>query len=337
MNTNHIKETISSLNQMYGYSIAHQKIKLIEFAEYFCSEHLYFDELQELKVSMINHLNDVATNYCGVDDELWSAIYIAGFNDITRTNDFSFGNYFRSFCFTKRTLYLYNKFKTFLKDNSSTDVFIKEFDEIVKNFTSQPEFTPNCKYSKIRETLQNSTDKVYESHIGFVPAMINESEFRKMYADYLDTLANYSVTIKGQLAKDRDVSSAIASHYLFEASETESVKVLFITCCKEIVGFCILVEYPQMYYQNCVFAIDQFYIKEQYRGLGIAEVVAKKIFKMYGGKGVLDILTENIPARKFWNDIFTKYAKNIKIEEYEDDNGKDKEIYTYTFYTCVKE
>ena len=30
MNTNHIKETINSLNQMYGYSIAHQKIKLIE-------------------------------------------------------------------------------------------------------------------------------------------------------------------------------------------------------------------------------------------------------------------------------------------------------------------
>ena len=78
------------------------------------------------------------------------------------------------------------------------------------------------------------------------------------------------------------------------------------------------------------------HIIEQCRGLGIAEIVAKKIFKMYGGKGALDILTKNIPARRFWNSVFTKYAKNIKIKECRD-RGKEKEIYAYTFQVYIKE
>lgn len=178
--------------------------------------------------------------------------------------------------------------------------------------------------------------KELDTHIGFVPVIKDENKFRKMYDDYIRTLAKYSDTIKETMPVNKCLSSNIATQYILSARCSSSFKTLFITFDKEIIGFCVLIEYPELNYENCVFAIDQFYIMEQYRGLGIAEIVAKKIFKMYGGKGALDILTENIPARRFWNGVFTKYAKNIKIKECKN-SGKEKEVYAYTFQVCIKE
>lgn len=337
MNTVLIRETIHSLNQLYGYSVRHQKIKLIEFAEFFCDDFLRSDENKKLKAYMITHLSDIASTHCNVDDELWSAIYIAGFDNIVKTDDFSFEAFHKEFNLTKRTLYLYNEFNKRLRDYAPTDIYMKEFEELVKKFTSAPKFAPNPKYSGIYESILDNAGKSIESNISFVPVMINEDKFRVMYDDYIKTLANYSETIRSQLDKNDKIAFNISSYYLFESAEYNAVKTLFVTYQNEIIGFCVIIEYPHLCHENCVFAIDQFYIEEQYRGLGIGEMVAKKIFKMYGGKGVLDILTENIPARKFWNNIFEKYAYEVRVKELEDDNGKDKEVYTYTFYTCVKE
>jgi predicted acetyltransferase len=335
MNTVPIRETIHSLNQLYGYSVPHQKIKLIEFAEFLCNELYYSDDAIGIKLSMLNRVNDIATTYCNSDNELWSAIYAAGLDNIIKINDFSFKAFYDDFKFTKRTTSLYNEFEKVLDASIPIIFSVKKFTESVKKFTSTPEFSPSCEFSGVYESLQGSSGKEIGAHINFVPAMIDEEAFRAMYVDYFLELANYSDTLKAHYKANPKSPSNTASHYLFTAFMDHNTKVLLIKYEQTILGFCIIVEKPCFY--NCVFAIEQFYIKEQYRGLGIADIVVSKIFRMYGGKGVLDILTRNIPARKFWNKMFERYAKNVFVEEFSDDNGPDKELYTYIFHTCVKE
>lgn len=329
-----ICEIIDELNKTYGYSLKSQKKKITEFSKYFLYEHLSYD-LENKKV-YLTYIYNVANKYCNPDDELWCAVYLTEFAGFIDTGNFFFEDYFGYFHLSQRTLRLCEKFKVFLQRYAPSGSFSKQVTGAVETFVSQPDCAPNLVYSGIRKTAEESPGNSLGSHIGFVPVMKDEEKFRKMYDDYIRTLGKYSDTISEELPENKCLSSNIATQYILSARCSSSIKTLFITFDTEIIGFCVLVEYPELNYENCVFAIDQFYIIEQCRGLGIAEIVAKKIFKMYGGKGALDILTKNIPARRFWNSVFTKYAKNIKIKECRD-RGKEKEIYAYTFQVYIKE
>lgn len=93
----------------------------------------------------------------------------------------------------------------------------------------------------------------------------------------------------------------------------------FINVDSKVVGFVLVNDHALL--KEGAKNIAEFYIKQEFRKLGIGKLSAKKVFDLFPGKWEVRELEENIPARIFWRNVISEYT-NGNYQETTINNNK---------------
>ena len=154
--------------------------------------------------------------------------------------------------------------------------------------------------------------------VNFIPLTdTNEYVFVSMFSDYaFYDLRKYSDFLTVEYRTKKAASTGAYCYINNYFCNPDKYHILLIENeVNRFVGFCVLVDYPLVKGFYGSFFIEEFYIKEEFRGRGYGEAAVKAILRMYGTKGSLCILDRNVPAKRFWDKMFSRYMTNIQCEE----------------------
>ncbi|HXH55395.1 MAG TPA: GNAT family N-acetyltransferase [Gammaproteobacteria bacterium] len=97
-------------------------------------------------------------------------------------------------------------------------------------------------------------------------------------------------------------------HYL----ENPAEKAFLIKVADEIAGFVLLDKMTLL--EPVDWNMGEFFVLAKFQGKGIANAVARQIFKKYRGKWSVAVMPENIRAVKFWRKIIAEVSEENYTE-----------------------
>lgn len=109
--------------------------------------------------------------------------------------------------------------------------------------------------------------------------------------------------------------------------EKEGLTPYFINLEGKPIGFILLQSGPYSNQEYADYVLNSFFILKKYRRKGIGKLACSKFFEMYPGRYAISQAKTNIPAIKFWKNVY----ESNSIDEYEKEEIEDgiKVIYQY--------
>jgi len=102
--------------------------------------------------------------------------------------------------------------------------------------------------------------------------------------------------------------------------EKEGLTPFFIQSEGEILGFILIQSGSYTNPEHADYVMNSFFILRRYRGKGIGTAVALKFFALYPGRYCCSQLKSNVPAVRFWKNVYAK--NNVDVYELErEDEG----------------
>lgn len=101
--------------------------------------------------------------------------------------------------------------------------------------------------------------------------------------------------------------------YLDSYWEKPDRHAYFITIGSEVVGFVLINKHTFVAKKS--YSISEFYIKKDWRNLGIGKKTAIMIFDLFRGKWEIREIDNNKSAQQFWRKVIGEYTNN-KFEEH---------------------
>lgn len=81
-----------------------------------------------------------------------------------------------------------------------------------------------------------------------------------------------------------------------------------VTVDEKLAGF-VLVD-NEVVMENSERSITEFFIMRKYRRQGVGQQVATAVFDKFTARWEVRVITENVPAQKFWRHIIARYTHN---------------------------
>ena len=126
------------------------------------------------------------------------------------------------------------------------------------------------------------------------PDEIRKQQLTDMYAKYLEDLTPYNNELR-----DMDYNKK-AKERIAEFADSKATHIVQICSEQGLVGFAILGKYPNAYGNKDVY-IEEFYIAEEYRRMGMGLEAMHQITTLYPSSDIsLFVLKKNHPADRFW-------------------------------------
>ena len=76
-------------------------------------------------------------------------------------------------------------------------------------------------------------------------------------------------------------------------------------------------------------SITEFFILRKYRRQGVGKFVATAVFNQFSAKWEIRVITENVPAQKFWRQIIAEYTSNQFEETNLDDDDWQGPVFCF--------
>jgi predicted acetyltransferase len=76
-------------------------------------------------------------------------------------------------------------------------------------------------------------------------------------------------------------------------------------------------------------SITEFFIVRKYRRQGVGKFVATAVFNQFPAKWEVRVITENVPAQKFWRQIIAEYTSNQFEETNLDDDDWQGTVFCF--------
>src|SRR5690625_1533157 len=136
-----------------------------------------------------------------------------------------------------------------------------------------------------------------------------KSTLRNFYSLYLHDLSKFTTNLT--------IGEDGVFHYdeLNDFWKVDGLSPYFITFNEKIIGFILLLERPFLKKSND-YGMNDFFILNQYKGKGLAEEAARKIFEKKPGQYFIIQVVENKRAVAFWKKVYTRL--NIEADERQD-------------------
>jgi predicted acetyltransferase len=140
---------------------------------------------------------------------------------------------------------------------------------------------------------------------------------RNLYSLYLHDLSAYTKSL--QISED--------GSYEFDSFsliwEKEGVTPYFIIAGGKLAGFVLILEAP--FTKKVDKVINDFFILNPYRGIGVAKAAVAEIFSQNKGSYYISQLVQNKPAVRFWNKIYQQHG--IGFEEHKELQDGEEVVY----------
>ena len=152
-------------------------------------------------------------------------------------------------------------------------------------------------------------------------------------ADYptIQNMARFYVydrsSYMGWSCEDDGSFSCIDFKHYFETPEKEPY---LVTVDRELAGFVLLDK--EYLLDKADWNMGEFFIFAKFQGTGVAQEVAKEIFRTHPGSWSVAIMLENIKAVKFWHKIIKEISGGSFTKTFKKAENKDEynmEIYQF--------
>lgn len=161
-----------------------------------------------------------------------------------------------------------------------------------------------------------------DKKVRFVDASHMRELFHGLYKAYSDELAQY----RHRLQEEPITEEFIDERYFYEVL----LDKYFIEVDGETVGFIILQHVGEQYdVKPAMWYIVEFYIAPGYRRKGYGKLAVEFFLEFYNHDFFYYVLKENVPARRFWEDITKTFS--LKEVYRPDVIWDDEEIETHAF------
>jgi predicted acetyltransferase len=101
--------------------------------------------------------------------------------------------------------------------------------------------------------------------------------------------------------------------------EKEGLTPFFIQLDQNPIGFILLQSGAYSNQEHADYVLNSFFILKKHRRKGIGKLACKKFFEMYQGRYAIAQAETNIPAIKFWKNVYeTERLNTFEKEEIED-------------------
>ena len=104
-------------------------------------------------------------------------------------------------------------------------------------------------------------------------------------------------------------------NYSTEELWNDTYQSFFIRVEGKLAGFVIIKKGGYLYIDDeTAHSIDEFFVMKKYRRSGVGRFAAEEAFDMFRGKWEVCQMRNNMPARKFWKSVVSKYTGNVYQE-----------------------
>lgn len=146
--------------------------------------------------------------------------------------------------------------------------------------------------------------------LNFEEETYDKDEFVPMYLEYNKELHQYAPEV--DLLSENQVEK-----WFCEYKMRKDTHIYHLMQDGKTAGFLIVGDYGNTHPDTDLY-IQELYVRPEYRKMGIADRMIRKLIRTNPYRYCLFILDNNIPAKMFWNTIFAE--QNIKMLLLTDDN-----------------
>lgn len=109
--------------------------------------------------------------------------------------------------------------------------------------------------------------------------------------------------------------------------EKEGLTPFFIQLDRDPIGFILLQSGPYSNQEHADYVLNSFFILKKYRRKGLGKQACNQFFEIYPGRYAIAQASTNIPAIKFWKNVYE--SNDITTYEKEEVEDGTKVIYQY--------